>query len=82
MLLCPWDFSRQEYWNGLPFPSPGNLLDPGIEFGSPALQAVSLLSPREALMSYYLLFVKVNVAQSRPTLCNPSLFYIYFRLGK
>ena len=32
-------FSRQEYWSGLPFPSPGDLLDPGIEPGSPALQA-------------------------------------------
>ena len=30
-------FSRQEYWNGLPFPSPGDLPDPGIEFESPAL---------------------------------------------
>ena len=32
-------FSRQEYWSGLPFPSPGDLLNPGIEPGSPALQA-------------------------------------------
>ena len=37
-------FSRQEYWSGLPFPSPGHLPDPGIEPGSPALQADSLLS--------------------------------------
>ena len=29
-------FSRQEYWNGLPFPSPGYLPNPGIEYGSPA----------------------------------------------
>ena len=36
--------SMQEYWNGLPFPSPGFLPDPGIESGSPALQADSLLS--------------------------------------
>ena len=35
-------FSRQEYWSGLPFPSPGGLPDPGIEPGSPALQADSL----------------------------------------
>ena len=43
---APWSmgFSRQEYWNGLPFPSPGDLLDPGIEPGSPALQADALLS--------------------------------------
>ena len=36
-------FSRQEYWSGLPFPSLGNLPDPGIKPGSPALQADSLL---------------------------------------
>ena len=36
--------SRQEYWNGLSCPSPGNLLDPGIEPRSPTLQADSLLS--------------------------------------
>ena len=34
-------FSRQEYWSGLPFPSPGGLPDPGIEPMSPALQADS-----------------------------------------
>ena len=37
-------FSRQEYWSGLPFPSPGDLPYPGIEPGSPALQADALLS--------------------------------------
>ena len=37
-------FSRQEYWSGLPFSSPGDLLDPEIEPGSPALQADSLLT--------------------------------------
>jgi len=30
-------FPGQEYWNGLPFPSPGDLSDPGIELASPAL---------------------------------------------
>ena len=35
-------FSRQEYWSGLPFPSPRDLPDPGIELGCPALQAYSL----------------------------------------
>ena len=34
-------FPRQEYWSGLPFPSPGNLLDLGIEPTSPAFQAFS-----------------------------------------
>ena len=51
-LVTPWTvasevplsmgFSRQKYWSGLPFPSPGNLLDPGIEPESPALQVDSL----------------------------------------
>ena len=37
-------FSRQEYWSGLPFPSPGDPPDPGIKPGSPELQADSLPS--------------------------------------
>ena len=37
-------FSMQEYWSLLPFPSPENLPDPGIELGSPTLQANSLPS--------------------------------------
>ena len=48
-LATPWPiarqdmgFSKQEYWSGLPFPSPGDLPDPGIEPRSLALQAESL----------------------------------------
>ena len=41
-LLCPWGFSRQEYWSGLPCPPPGDLPNPGIEPRSPTLQADSL----------------------------------------
>ena len=54
LFMTPWtvahqappsmEFSRQEYWNGLPFPSPGDLPDPRIEPGSPALQADALPS--------------------------------------
>ena len=36
------EFSRQEYWSGLPSPPPGDLPDPGVKPGSPALQADSL----------------------------------------
>ena len=36
-------FSRQEYWSGLPFPSPGDLPNPGVKVRSPGLQADSLL---------------------------------------
>ena len=38
------EFSRQEYWSWVLFPSPGDLPDPGIEPGSPALQADSICS--------------------------------------
>ena len=37
-------FSRQEYWSGLPFPSPGDLPNPGIEPGFPTLEADTLTS--------------------------------------
>ena len=40
--LCPWGFFRQEYWNELPCPPPGDLPNPGIEPRSAALQADSL----------------------------------------
>ena len=44
--LLSMGFFRQEYWSGLPFTSPGDLPEPGIEPQSPALQADSLLSGR------------------------------------
>ena len=48
-------FSRQEYWNGLSCPPPGGLPDPGMEPGSPALQADSLLgATREGHIKCYL----------------------------
>ena len=48
-------FSRQECWSGLPFPSPGDLPDPGIEPRSPALQADALLfePPGKPLNSHW-----------------------------
>ena len=49
-------FSRQEYWSGLPFPSPGDLPDPGIKPGSPELQA-DLWATREALMACSVIWV-------------------------
>ena len=42
--LLSMEFPRQEHWSGLPFPSPGDFPNPGIELGSPALQADSLPS--------------------------------------
>ena len=47
-------FSRQEYWSGLPFPSPGDLPDPGIEPRTPALRADPYqLSYKGRPMQYY-----------------------------
>ena len=43
-LFCPWAFPGKNTGNGLPFPSPGDLPDPGIETASPALQAVSCIA--------------------------------------
>ena len=53
LFMTPWtiahqaplsmEISRQDYWSGLPFPSPGHLPDPGLKPGSPSLQADSLL---------------------------------------
>ena len=71
-------FSRQEYWSGLPFPFPGDLPNPGMEPGPPALEADALTSEppgkiidtrdankaAEATKS-------VLVAQLCPTLCDP-----------
>ena len=64
-------FSRQEYWIGLPFPSPGDLPDPGTKPRSPTLQADSLPTELGGKPK-----VKMKVAQSCPTLfssmdCSP-----------
>ena len=51
-LLCPWGFSRQECWSGLPCATPGDLPNLGTERRSPALKSGSLLSePAELLAS-------------------------------
>ena len=70
------EFSRQEYWNGLPFPSPEDLPDPGIEARSPALWADT--SPSEPPGEWKLVLhqkvvkgrkvKKVLLTQSCPTL--------------
>ena len=56
-------FPRQECWSGLPFPSPGDLPDPGIEPTPPALQADSLLSepPAKPCVSQSRLTVVTNI---------------------
>ena len=79
----PVVFSRQEYWSGLPFTSPGDLPDPGIIPRSPALQAEALTSepPGKPLSLNYVIinnktrccrsYQLSSVAQSCPTLCDP-----------
>ena len=70
-------FSRQECWSGLPFPSPGDLPDPGIEPGSPALQADALPSeppgkPNETETGLYR-----TVESELSGSLNTSLNYMY-----
>ena len=57
-------FSREEYWCGLPFPSPGDLPDPGIEPGSPTLQADALTSEPPALIKYKILLLLLEPSGS------------------
>ena len=63
------EFSRQEYWSGLPFSSPGDLPNPRTEPRSPALQADSLLS--EPIYTSPCSVQFSSVSRSCPTLCNP-----------
>ena len=56
------EFSRQEYWSGLPFPSPGDLPDPGIEPRSPAFRQI---------LYHLAAAAAAKSLQSCPTLCNP-----------
>ena len=59
-------FSRQEYWSGLPFPSPGDLPNPGIKPESPTFQADALTSEPPGKPS-----AAAKSLQSCPTLCDP-----------
>ena len=60
-------FSRQEYWRGLPFPSPGDLPDPGIEPVSPALAGGFLSSEAQGSPSLALGWVKRGVREATLT---------------
>ena len=69
-------FSRQEYWSGLPFPSPGDLPDPRIEPVSSALQADSLPlnhqgSPEKVLQNFNL-FDVLNLTACTPKASNEA----------
>ena len=69
-LLCPWDFSRQEYRNGLPSPFPGYLPTPGIEPGSPALQVVSCIAGRTS--------TNWAIRKAQINFCFPFISCTYF----
>ena len=51
-------FPRQDYWSGIPFPSPGDLPDLGIQPGSPALQADSLSTETAYCLIFHIYFSK------------------------
>ena len=70
------EFSRQEYWSGLPFPSPGDLPKPGPEPGAPALQADSLLSepPGKPMCVYSCVYIHMCV---HIYICVCVQIYIY-----
>ena len=67
------EFSRQEYWSGLPFPSPGDLPDPGIKSGSPALQADPLPSEPPGKPQFILPLFK----NSNKNICDRDIFSIF-----
>ena len=68
------EFSRQEYWRGLPLPSPGNLPDPGIETMSlapPALAGGLLTTVPPGTPTLQCAAAAAKSLQSCPTLCDP-----------
>ena len=56
-------FSKQEYWSGLPFPSPGDLPNSGIKPGSPALQADFLLSEPPGKLFRKAVTIQISLAE-------------------
>ena len=68
--LLSMEFPRQEYWSGLPFPSPGDLPNAGIKLGSSALQAGSLLSepPEKPLCINNIIKVLLLMNESKQTI--------------
>ena len=74
------EFSRQEYWSGLPCPPPGDLPDPGTEPAAPSLQANSLLlQSKVPEVLYFVLFYRgfrVTLSEvDRRIICNRRITY-------
>ena len=81
------EFSRQEYWGGLPFPIPEDIPNPGIKPGSPILQADSLLSeppgkPTWGLrgVKIYFILIKSSVLQfnRKESIFMPILYMVWY----
>ena len=76
--LLSMEFSRQEYWSGLPCPSPEHLLDPEIEPVSPALQEDSLLLSHWEALCFYLPYTShLNIFSVHTSFVHISLYSIY-----
>ena len=75
------EFSRQEYWSGLPFPSPGDLPDPGIKPRSSIFQADSLPFEPPGKLPHNSIYSIQLVAQSCLTLCDPMTAICYASLS-
>ena len=75
-LLCPWGFSRQEYWGGMSCPPPGDFPKPGTEPRSPALQADSLPSvlPAKPMNT---VVGQSEISQRCPTLCSHTDYTVH-----
>ena len=69
--LLSTELSRQAHWSGVPFPPPGDLPYPGIEPGSPALQADSLPTDPPGKTRYSNAAAATKLLQSCSTLCDP-----------
>ena len=70
------DFSRHEYWNGLPFPSSGDLPDPGIKPRSPALQADAFTVWATAIRVYVNLQLLIYPSPPFPFGNHKVAFYV------
>ena len=75
-LLHPWDFSRQEYWSGLPFPSPGDLPDPRIKPVSLLLQVDSLPTKSPNIFIYLYMHTHTHTPFSKTILSLKCLMFI------
>ena len=77
-LLCPWGFSRQEYWSGSPFPSPRDLPNPEIGPKSPSLQADSLPTGPPGKLTPQKRRIRLNDWFNHQKKCHSRFINIHF----